>query len=95
MIIKLIKTLLVAAGTILINMLILSILIAIDKHGIFSTLIYSGLFQLLIFMPLAIVVRRRSHRDRMIRFWGIILGSSLIVLLNVLILWGLSTSTTL
>ena len=97
--IKLIKTLLVAAGTVLINFVILSIiLLCMTKYAtnwlaIIAT--FFGLFQLLIFVPLAIVVRRRSHRDRMIRFWGILLGSSLIVLLNVLILWGLSTSTTL
>ena len=92
--IKLIKILLVAAGTALINFVILSIIIlCITKYAINWLVIIAtlfGLFQLLIFVPFAIVVRRRSHRDRMIRFWGILLGSSLIVLLNVLFLWALS-----
>ena len=94
MMIKLIKILLVAAGTALINFVILSIIIlCITKYSINWLVIIAtlfGLFQLLIFVPFAIVVRRRSHRDRMIRFWGILLGSSLIVLLNVLFLWALS-----
>ena len=94
MMIKLIKILLVAAGTALINFVILSIIIlCITKYAINWLVIIAtlfGLFQLLIFVPFAIVVRRRSHRDRMIRFWGILLGSSLIVLLNVLFLWALS-----
>ena len=90
MMIKLIKILLVAAGTALINFVILSIIIlCITKYAInwlFIIAMLFGLFQLLIFVPFAIVVRRRSRIDRMIRFWGILLGSILTALLNILFL---------
>ena len=97
MMIKLIKILLVAAGTVLVNFVILRIiLLCMTKYAtnwlaIIAT--FFGLFQLLIFVPLAIVVRRRSHKDKMIRLWGILLGSSLIALLNVLLLWAISNIT--
>ena len=91
--IKLIKILLVAAGTVIINLVILSILYTIASHCcIYALIMYFGLFQLLISVPLAIVVRRRSHIDKMVRFWGILLGSIMIALLNALLWLSLSTN---
>ena len=86
MMIKLIKTLLVAAGIIVVNYVILACLAATSRFytSIGPMLFFFGLFQPLIFVPLAIVVRRRSRMDRMIRFWGILLGSILTALLNIL-----------
>ena len=89
--IKLIKILLIAAGIIVLNYVILAYLAypaAINPfyRSISPMLLFLGLLQLLIFVPLAIVVRRRSRIDRMIRFWGILLGSILTALLNILFL---------
>ena len=91
MMIKLIKILLIAGGTIVLNYVILAYLAAITSFytSISPTLFFFGLLQLLIFVPLAIVVRRRSRTDRMIRFWGILLGSILTALLNILFLLAL------
>ena len=84
--IKLIKILLIAGGIIVLNYVILACLFAIAPfyRSISPTPLFFGLLQLLIFVPFAIVVRRRSRIDRMIRFWGILLGSILTALLNIL-----------